>query len=198
MKLILFLLVTGGRFCMAEGLPPNWSGDYPPCDRHPDLLSREHTDLGVRISTSSKPLARQFARAMDFWAEILDIDWHEVTSQACSIEVVDGTADLFNSATIAARAQILDRSAFQGWIAFNPGSRLTGHDLFVISVHEIGHLLGLPHNPNGSSVMFFFKLDDSLSLDAADLAALAARHKLRAGILENGGMQNARVRIPDR
>ena len=196
MKLILFLLVAGSRFGMAEA--PNWSGDYPPCDRHRDLLSREHIDLGVRISTSSKPLALQFMRAMDFWAEVLDIDWHPVNNQACSIAVVDGAAKLFDSATTAARAQFPDRPAFQGWIAFNPGSRLTGHDLFVISVHEIGHLLGLPHNPDGSSVMFFLKLDDSVMLDAADLAALAARHKLRTGVFENGAVTSARVRIPDR
>ncbi len=198
MKLILFLLVAGGRCGMAEALPPNWGGEYPPCDRHPDLLIREHTDLGVRISTSNPALARQFARAMDFWTEVLDIDWHEVETPACSIEVIDGTAELFNSVAIAARAHSPDRSAFQGWIAFNPASRLSARQLFVISVHEIGHLLGLPHNPNSSSVMFFFNLDESVSLDAADLSALAARHKLRTGIFENGGVSSARVKIPDR
>lgn len=198
LKLIFFLLLAGGRFGIAETSSPNWSGDYPPCDGHPDLLSHEHTDLGVRISTSNETLARQFVRAMQFWADVLDIDWHEVDTQACSIEVVDGTSELFDSAAIAARAQSPDRSAFQGWIAFNPASRLTAHEFFVVSVHEIGHLLGLAHNPNGSSVMFFLKLDNSVSLDAADLTALAARHKLRSGIFENGGVMDARVRIPDR
>ena len=70
----------------------------------------------------------------------------------------------------------------QGWVAFNPGSKLTEYEMFTISVHEIGHLLGLPHNPSGSSLMFSFALDDSVSLNAADLDALAGRHKLRAGI----------------
>jgi hypothetical protein len=36
--------------------------------------------------------------------------------------------------------------------------------------------------------MFFLELDDSVSLDAADLRALGARHKLRAGVFENGGV----------
>ena len=56
---------------------------------------------------------------------------------------------------MAARSQFPDRPAFQGWIAFNPGSKLTQDEMFVVSVHEIGHLLGLPHNPSGSSMMYF-------------------------------------------
>jgi hypothetical protein len=55
---------------------------------------------------------------------------------------VDGTPDLFNTAGMAARSQFPDRSAFQGWIAFNPGSKLTEHDMFMVWVREIGHLLG--------------------------------------------------------
>jgi hypothetical protein len=68
--------------------------------------------------------------------------------------------------------------------------------MFLVSVHEIGHLLGLPHNPSASSVMFFLKLDDSALLDAADLHALADRHKLRAGIFERRGTTAARVTVP--
>jgi hypothetical protein len=43
--------------------------------------------------------------------------------------------------------------------------------MFLTSVHEIGHLPGLPHNPSGSSVMFYLELDDAVLLDAADLDA---------------------------
>jgi hypothetical protein len=162
--------------------PPNWGGNYAPCNRHPDLLKREHVDLGVRISTANALLARQFARAMDFWTDILDLEWHEVHSPDCSIQLVDGTPGLFDPAAIAARSQFPDRPSFQGWIAFNPVSKLAEHEMFLISVHEIGHLLGLQHNPSGSSVMFFLVLDESVSLDTADLNALADRHKLRAGV----------------
>ena len=178
---LIFLLLTAslGIACAA---PPNWSGTYPPCDRHPDLLTREHLDLGVRIATANAVLARQFERAMEFWTRIVDLEWHEVHSQACSLQLVDGAPDLFNASGMAARSQFPDRAAFQGWIAFNPRSRLTEHSMFVASVHEIGHLLGLPHNPDESSVMFFLELDDAPALDAADLDALAIRHKLRAGI----------------
>lgn len=174
----LLLLASLG---IAQAASPNWGGKYSPCNRHPDLLSREHVNLGVKISTGNAVLARQFARAMDFWTGILDLEWHRVDSADCSIQLVDGTPQLFDPAT-AARAQFPDSPSFQGWIAFNPVSKLAEHEMFTVSVHEIGHLLGLPHNPSGSSVMFFLKLDDSVSLDIADLDALACRHKLRAGI----------------
>jgi hypothetical protein len=65
--------------------------------------------------------------------------------------------------------------------------------MFVISVHEIGHLLGLPHNPSGSSVMYFFTLDESVWLDSADLSALAAHHKLRSTMFESGRLVDRRL-----
>ena len=192
---MIFLLLAVS-FGTTQASPPNWSGEYPPCNRHHDLLSREHVDLGVNLSTSNAVLARQFSRALDFWAAIVDLDWHEVDSQNCSIGLVDGTPGLFDSSVIAARSQFPDRPEFQGWIAFNPVSRLTERQMFLVSVHEIGHLLGLPHNPSGSSVMFFLALDDSVSLDAADLNALADRHKLRVDIFGEGGVKAARVIEP--
>ena len=178
MKLV-FLLVASS-FPGAAATPPNWTGEFAPCLRHPDLLKPEHLDLGVRISTSNTLLAREFARAMEFWTGVVDLEWHPVDSQDCSIQLVDGTPELFDATGIAARSQFPDQAGFEGWIAFNPGSRLTGHQMFLIAVHEIGHLLGLPHNPSGSSVMFFLDLDRPAVLDRADLDALAGRHKLRA------------------
>lgn len=194
LKLALLLLAAGSG--IAETSAPNWSGRFPPCHRHPDLLSRGHVNLGVRISTSNTALARQFGRAMQFWSGVLDLEWHEVDSQDCSIQLVDGTPELFDAAGMAARAQFPDRPSFEGWIAFNPGAKLNEHEMFTISVHEIGHLLGLPHNPSGSSVMFFLELEDSVSLDAADLNALAERHKLRADIFGKSGTPPARVSVP--
>lgn len=179
----------------AESPPSNWSGDYAPCDRHRDLLNQGHVDLGVRLSSANSALNRQFARAMEFWSNIVDLDWHEVTSQQCAIQLVDGTRSLFETSGVAARSQFPDRALFEGWIAFNPSSKLTEHEMFVISVHEIGHLLGLQHNPDESSVMFFLDLGESVCLDAVDLRALAARHQLRTGVASSGPAVAPRVAL---
>jgi hypothetical protein len=192
--LIIFLATS-----IAQGASPdrNWTGPYSPCRKHDGLLSRDHMDLGVRISTSNLVLAQQFERAMNFWSEILDMTWHEVDSEDCSVQLLDGTPELFTAnegfACATARSQLPDRRGFQGWIAFNPAMDSTTEQMFRDSVHEIGHLFGLPHNPSISSVMFFDDFGQGSSLDFADLQALAVMHKLRPSILEHAqrGMQIA-------
>jgi hypothetical protein len=182
-KILAFLILILPAVCFGTETAPNWTGSYAPCNRHEDLLNREHVDLGVRISTSNSALAQQFEKAMEFWKGVLDIDWHQVNSQDCSLQLVDGTPALFNwCACMSARTQLPDRPDFEGWIAFNPRLKLSKQEMFLDSVHEIGHLLGLTHNPSDSSVMFFFGLDKTASLDIADLAALALKHTLRPGI----------------
>lgn len=183
MRLIpLWLLVC---VSVAEGeTPANWSANYPPCNRHSELLRQGHMDLGVRVATTNPSLAEQFRRALDSWARILDLDWHEDDTQSCSIQLVDGERELFESAAIAARSQFPDRLDFQGWIAFNPAQTLSETDLYWISVHEIGHVLGLQHSGNATSVMYFLNLDGLGWLDPTDLAALATHHKLRFATLD--------------
>jgi len=138
-------------------------------------------DLGVRVATANQALARQFRLAMDSWALILDLDWHEEDTESCSIEVLDGDSELFQSTwgRVAARSQFPDRPNFQGWIAFNPINHMDESELYWISLHEIGHMLGLAHSSDANSVMYFFALDGIQWLDADDLTALAKRHKLR-------------------
>ena len=80
---------------------------------------------------------------------------------------------------MAARSQFPDRGGFQGWIVFNPAMSLNRSELYRISVHELGHTLGLRHSANVLSLMYGLDLDCSEVLDATDLATLATHHKLR-------------------
>ena len=178
----LWLLAT---FCAAEAeTPANWSANRPPCDRHSELLKPGHMDLGVRVATDNPVLAEQFRRALDSWAKILDLDWHEDDTQSCSIQLFDGERELFQPVLVAARSQLPDRDEFQGWIAFNPAQALNPTDYYRISIHEIGHMLGLQHSASVTSIMYFLDLDGPECLDPADLAELAKHHKLRITTLD--------------
>jgi hypothetical protein len=163
----------------------NWRANFPPCKQHSELLKRGPMNLGVRIATSNPVLAEEFRAAMDFWAKILELEWHEERTQNCSMEVIDGERWLFEPEpeNMAARSHLPDRRGFEGWIAFNPAVALNRMESYRISVHEIGHILGLRHSLNVKSLMYGFDLDDSQSLDPADLALLAERHKLRIASL---------------
>jgi hypothetical protein len=173
---ILCLTVAFG--VSAAERPGDWTGPYYACDGHAELSKPGHMSLGVRFATSKARVATAFARAMSFWADVLDMEWHTENGRECAIQVVDGHAGLFASAQ-SARAQFPTAPSFQGWIAFNPRMTLPANELFTTAVHEIGHLLGLPHSANPSSLMYFLQLDGPLCLDSADVSALAARHKLR-------------------
>jgi hypothetical protein len=191
-----FALIVSG---FAETSTPNWTGTYAPCNRHSDLLSTGHLDLGVRISTSNSALVHEFKHAMDFWTSVLDLEWHNVDSDDCAIQLLDGTPALFNwCACTSARSQLPDRSGFQGWIAFNPQVKLSKQEMFLDSVHEIGHLLGLNHNPNESSIMFFYGLEKFEWLEPYDLSALSVKHALRPGFVRGHGFSKVPVTAPDR
>ena len=180
LKTAVFILFLTAAFVSGA---PNWTADYPSCTHHDELLKTGPLNVGVRVLTNNAALARQFERALDFWSGILDLSWHKEDSAGCSIQLVDGKSDLFATADkcrcISARAQFPDQPGFEGWVAFNPGMKLTEEEFYRMSVHEIGHLLGLGHSPSARSVMYFFDMDSPIALDAVDLRALAARHKLR-------------------
>jgi hypothetical protein len=184
---VLLRLIVSCVLAVSASIPAersaNWSGKFYPCDQHSELLEKSHLKLGVRFSTSNPRLAAEFARALDFWATILDMEWREDNTRGCAIQIVDGRPDLFIQGQVA-RAQLPDRSAFQGWIAFNPDISLPPNEMFFAAVHELGHLLGLPHNSSAWSVMFYLQVNEPLVLNKADLGELAARHKLRVNRLD--------------
>jgi hypothetical protein len=80
-----------------------------------------------------------------------------------------------------ARAQLSDRLDFSGWIAVDPDAskRLSDDEAVATWIHEIGHVVGLKHNPDPRSLMHYLDVDGTSELDKADLAALASLHAMR-------------------
>jgi hypothetical protein len=78
--------------------------------------------VGVRYDTSDPVVTQQFHRAFDFWAKLLDADFHDEQSTSCAIAIVEGTNVVLHNTATVARPQFPDRLNFQGWIAVDPGA----------------------------------------------------------------------------
>jgi hypothetical protein len=168
----------------ADQRTANWTGDFPPCNQRFELLKRDPMNLGVKIATSNPVLAREFRQALDFWSQVVDMNWHEDESNSCAMQLVDGTPAILRT-SIVARSQFTEWDNFQGLIAFNPKAPLTNSELYLTAVHEIGHMLGLKHNPSVRSVMYYLDLQGTEVLDQTDLAMLAVRHRLKVTSLSD-------------
>jgi hypothetical protein len=172
----LFMSLAAPLF--AETQTTNWTGPYSACNQRAELLKKDAMDLGVKFSTSNPVLEEQFRRALDFWSEVIDMRWHEDKTDSCALQLVDGTPDILKR-TIVARSQFTDWTNFQGWIAFDPKAPLNSLELYLTAVHEIGHMLGLKHNPDSRSVMYYLDLEGPEYLDVSDITLLASRHKMK-------------------
>jgi hypothetical protein len=178
MRLAILWMILLLTVSFAGARTNNWTGPYAACNQRGELMKRDAMDIGVRFSTSNPVLEQQFRQALSFWSQVVELKWHEDDSSSCSIQLVDGTPDILKR-SIVARSQFTDWDNFQGWIAFNPAVQLSRVELYLTAVHEIGHMLGLKHNPNARSVMYYLDLEGQEYLDATDLALLATRHRLR-------------------
>jgi hypothetical protein len=176
------IVCTGllGLFSISMLAESSSTAPHAICKQHAELLKRDHIRVGARIDTANPVLAKQFRRALNFWTTVMDLNWYEDNSDACSLQLTDAP-DGFSDPSIAAQAQHPGTSEFQGLIQFNVALPLTETEMYYYSVHEIGHLLGLKHNPSHRSVMYFDDARGPERLDSTDLIALATIHKLRIG-----------------
>jgi len=63
---------------------------------------------------------------------------------------------------------------------------MSSAEIYATAVHEMGHILGLRHNSNIHSVMYFLDIDGSEGLDAQDILALSGHHQLQPAIFALG------------
>ena len=141
------------------------------CENAASLKSSRHLELGVRFSTHDQRIIQQTSYALKRWSEIADMAWHRDETDACSIDVEE-------SKSIAAD-EIAEANATNGSIIFASAAGLTANELFITAFHEIGHLLGLQHNPNPRSVMYWIDIRGDEVLDKLDMHNLATAHALR-------------------
>jgi hypothetical protein len=163
----------------------NWTGDYPECGHKAEFLKNrdEHMDVGVLIDVKNPLVAEQFRKAMNFWSKLIDMNWHEVADfKDCAIAVVPGTQEVLKP-NLLGRAQRPSWPNFKGLLAWDTNARNDPNDIYITAIHEIGHVLGLNHNKNYKSVMYWSDVDSIfvMKLDNADLRALNEHHALRSG-----------------
>ncbi|HTU48527.1 MAG TPA: matrixin family metalloprotease [Bryobacteraceae bacterium] len=162
--------------------PSNWQGLYAPCLNSAELKKSWHMSIGIKYEICDQVVGQQFRRAFDFWAKVLDADFHEEQSTSCAIAIVDATdAVLLHNRAIVARAQLPDRLNFQGLIAVDPkaSTYLADDEAIAIWIHEIGLLFGLKHNSSPASVMYWLDVDASRKLDPKDLHTITSLHAVR-------------------
>jgi hypothetical protein len=185
-----WLACAAGFPARGEGIPQwNWNSPGAPCAKYDDLRRRLLRDIGVRIDVA-EPWADAFRRALSFWNMVLDANFHEEPGlEACSIRVVKGGPAIL-SRPVVARSQLMERAGFSGKIAVCAAAAedLNSEEMYGIAVHEIGHLLGLRHNSNVHSVMYFLNVEGIEVLDSEDLLDLSRRYEIRPEILARGSL----------
>lgn len=164
------------------GAEANWTGPSQPCMNAAEIKKHGHMNIGVRFEIQDAIVIDQFHRAFNFWETVLDARFYDDESPECSIAVVPATSAILGDHLTIARAQLPDRLNFNGSIAIDPDAskRLSDDEALATWIHEIGHVLGLKHNPDPRSLMYYLDVDGSSKLDEADLSALAALHQLRS------------------
>jgi Matrixin len=161
----------------------NWTSADTPCAKYNDLGMRLLGNIGVKVDAKA-PWADGFRRALSFWNTVLAANFHEEADlSACAVRIVDGDRGILNHG-IVARSQNMERSDFRGKIAVDSAAakKLSEAEIYGIAVHELGHMLGLKHNPSSGSIMYYLNISGKEVVESQDIAALSRRHELRPNI----------------
>ena len=151
-----------------------------PCKNAGELLKHDHMNLGVRFEIRDPEIVREFEHALNFWSQILDMEWHNDPASTCSIDLIEGTPDFINGAVeVRAQESIARGIQSSGIVAIDSTYKLSAAEWYAIAVHELGHLFGLHHNSDVNSVMYYMSVSGNQALDASDITALSAVHRMR-------------------
>ena len=162
----------------------NWTSAHVPCAKYDDLRNDVLGNVGVKIDTT-EAWSDAFRQAFGFWNNVLAVNFYEEANlETCAVRIINGGPDILNKVTVG-RAQITEWDNFRGKIAVSPGAAKTmsSAEIYGAAVHELGHLLGLKHNSNAHSLMYFLNLDGTEALDRNDISELSTHHRLRPGIV---------------
>jgi hypothetical protein len=193
-KALSAVVITSWLVCAS--LPPtrereqpqsNWISADAPCAKLDNVRKPLLREIGVKID-AAEPWAAAFRHALRFWNTVLEANFHEETDlSACSVRIIDDSPGILGHA-VAARSQITSLANFGGKIAVSQvaAKEMDRSEIYAAAVHEIGHLLGLKHNSNIHSVMYFLDVDGTGVLDGKDILELSRRHELRPTIFAKG------------
>jgi hypothetical protein len=165
----------------------NWTSTEAPCAKYNEVRESDLGNIGVKID-ATEPWSKGFRGALRFWNTVLAANFHEETNlDSCAIRIINGGPDLLNNATVA-RSQRTEWDKFRGKIAVNPGAAglMSSAEIYGVAVHELGHMLGLKHNPSSQSIMYFLNVNGTEILDRKDIFDLSRRHKIRAAVGQTG------------
>jgi hypothetical protein len=174
---VLALVVIGASSLLGD---TNFGGPYRHCDNHAELQKSGHMNIGVRIGVRDKRLVKQVRKAMDFWQNLLDLEFYEAKGTDCALAIEDAAPGLLPETGDIARAHLPTQDNFQGWIVLDPNMRnyATEDESFSAVAHELGHIFGLQHNPSVFSLMYYLDFEGSF-LDQNDLRVLAILHAFK-------------------
>jgi hypothetical protein len=159
------------------------------CDRNQALLCGGHMELGVKFDTNNQRFKEAAAEALNYWATLLDLSWHEDSDdRTCSIEFrpAEFGVRADNHDTLA-MAHLPDDAKYDGVVYFK---LLAHYDAQRVFIHELGHLFGLEHSDARNSPMYFQPENAGVALTSREEKQLAKHHKLALALVAESGWQD--------